>query len=398
MFYYTSKKSKKKSIFPPILQKLSEKIFMGELIINNANKISIFQIILLIIMAVGLKNHVFAIPPLIQTAKKDSWMSVLLALIISLIWVWIILAIHKKTDRENVFKWLMERGNKWIVFSLIIMLLVCLTFMSVATLKETVTWVNISMLPQTPKVVTALTLGIVCLALANTNLKAICIINQFLLFFVVILGFFVATVNLQYKDYSLLLPVFEHGFEPIVKGMIFPLSGFAELFLILLIQDKIKEKFRYRHFLVTLILLTILTIGPLIGAIIEFSQGEAEKLRFPAYEEWELVSIGHFIEHIFFFVIYQWLTGVFIRLGVFLYFIRELLSLLNKKYAKYMLYLVFIIIEVLTLYPMSDFKYSQLLFYVLLPFMAVFFLGFSFLFYFVVTISSRKDRRVNNEA
>ncbi len=325
-------------------------------------------------------------------------MSVILALLITLIWILIILAIHKKTNRENIFQWLLSRSNKWIVYTLIAMLVFSLMLMAVAALRETVTWVNISLLPETPRIVTAFSLGLVCFLMANTNLKSICITNQFLLFFVVILGFFVAIVNMQYKDYSLLKPMFEHGYEPIFKGSIFPLSGFSELFLLLLIQDKIKEKFSYKQFAITAILLTSLTIGPLIGAIIEFSQGEAEKLRFPAYEEWELVSIGHFIEHIFFFVIYQWLTGAYIRISFVFFLIRELLSINNNKYSKYYYYAVFIIVEVLTLYPLSDFLYSKILFYVLLPYTAYFLLGFSCLLFLVITIAARKDRRINHEA
>lgn len=348
--------------------------------------------------AVGLKNHVFVIPPLIQTAKKDSWLSVLLALAITLLWIFILMGIHKKLNKENITKWLFNNVNKGVVFVLIAALIIALILMSAATLRETVTWVNISLLPRTPRIVTALTLGIACLFMAKTNLKAICIINQYLLFFIVILGFFVATVNLQYKDYSLLTPVLEHGYVPIIKGAIFPLSGFVELFLILIIHDQIKENIRYRHFAITALLLTGLTIGPLTGAIIEFSVGEAEKIRFPAYEEWELVAIGQFIDHVFFFVIYQWLTGAFIRISFLLFFIREILSL-SKRFTKLMLYVIFVIVEILTLYPISDFVFSELLFHVLLPFTAMFLIGYSILLYLTGVISSRKDRRVlNNEA
>jgi spore germination protein (amino acid permease) len=347
--------------------------------------------------AVGMKNHVLVLPPLIQTAKKDSWISVLLALFLTLAWICIILSIHKKTNKENLLKWLFKHVNKWVASILTGALLITLIIMSVETLRETVTWVNISLLPQTPKIVTALTLGLVCLMMACTNLKSICIINQFLLFFVVIFGFFVATVNMQYKDYSLLLPMFEHGYTPILKGIIFPLSGFVELFLILLLQDKIKENFSFRHLAITLIILTGLTIGPLIGAIIEFSQREAEKLRFPAFEEWELVSIGHFIEHIFFFVIYQWLTGAFIRISMMFFFIKELLSQTKQK-AKLQLFLIFIVVEVLTLYPMNDFQYSKLLFERSIPFIAVFFIGFTILIYLSVTFASKHERGMKNEA
>lgn len=275
------------------------------------------------------------------------------------------------------------------------MLILVLTIMCGETLRETITWVNISLLPSTPRFITAFTFGLACLFMANSKLNSISVINQFLLFFIVILGFFVAIVNIQYKDYSLLLPVFEHGYTPILKGVIFPLSGFTELFLILIIQDKIRSRFRFSHFAILAILLTGLTIGPMIGAIIEFSQPEAGKQRFPAYEEWELVSIGQFIEHVFFFVIYQWLSGAFIRITFLLFFIRELLSL-NKKYAKVLFILIFIFIEVLTLFPISDFQYSKILFYNTIPFTAWFLFGFSILFYLVVLVASRKSRRVHN--
>lgn len=324
-------------------------------------------------------------------------MSVILALLITFAWLLIVIGISKKLKKENLLKWLSQNMNKWVVIILISLLIVALTLMSALTLRETVTWVNISLLPRTPRFIVALLLGIVCLLMAKTNLKSMCIINQYLLFFIVILGFFVATVNMQYKDYSLLTPMFEHGYTPIIKGVIFPLSGFAELFFILLIQDQIKETLRYRHFAITAILLAGLTIGPLIGAIIEFGQGEAEKLRFPAYEEWELVSIGHFIEHIFFFVIYQWLTGAFIRISFLFYFIRELLSL-TKNYTKHVLYIIFVIVEILTLYPISDFTYTAILFQILLPFIALFLIGYSILVYLFSLIASKKERRAYHEA
>ncbi len=344
-----------------------------------------------------MKNHVLVIPPLIQTAKKDSWISVLLAMLIAFVCIWMIVSIHKKTKKENLLKWLNEHVNKGVVAFLVGLLLLIFTIMSVVTLRETVTWINISLLPKTPEFVTAIILGLVCLLTACTNLKSICIINQFLLFFVVILGFFVATVNMQHKDFSLLLPVFEHGYRPILKGILYPLSGFIELIFILFIQDQIKEKLRFRYLAVTLFILTGLTIGPLVGAIIEFSQGEAERLRFPAYEEWELVAIGHFIEHIFFFVIYQWLTGAFIRITLMFFFIRELLSLINKK-VNQLFFAIFIVVIVLTLYPMNDFQYSFILFYVLIPFTAIFFIGFTIILYGFVTFAARHEKGMKNEA
>ncbi|WP_259455724.1 GerAB/ArcD/ProY family transporter [Bacillus sp. PK3_68] len=138
--------------------------------------------------------------------------------------------------------------------------------------------------------------------MATTNLRTLNILNIFLLFFIVIFGFFVAIANIQHKNYSLLLPILEHGYDPIMKSLIFQASGLAEIFIFLLLQHKINAPLRFRHYAAIIIILTVLTTGPLIGAIIEFGPVEAAKQRFPAYEEWGLVSLGTFIEHVDFYL------------------------------------------------------------------------------------------------
>ena len=77
-----------------------------------------------------------------------------------------------------------------------------------------------------------------------------------------VFGFFAAFTNLQVKDYSLLLPFFEYGLQPVLKGMIFPASAFVELIFFIFIQHKIKNRVRFSHFAVMLFILMFLTLGP----------------------------------------------------------------------------------------------------------------------------------------
>lgn len=352
------------------------------------------KIILLAITAIGLKSHVFAIPPLIQVSKKDSWMSVLLSLMITLIWILLVINIHRKTNKENIFDWLFKNLNKSFVSLILLVLVLYLSLMGGVTLRETMSWVNIALLPQTPEWLLSILFILACYTMAKSDLKTFGLINEYLLFFVVILGIFVATVNIQYKDYSLVKPFFENGYIPVFKGMVYPLSGFTELFLFLFIQHKIGGEIRYRHYAITVLILTGLTIGPLLGAISEFGQTEAAKQRFPAYEEWELVSIGHYIEHVFFFSIYQWLSGAFIRISLIIIIMKEILSR-YKKHSKVFLFIMIGLIEVFTLYPISDFYYSKILFYTLLPLTAWFFIGYSLLFNILVMFGSKKSGGVN---
>ncbi len=100
--------------------------------------------------------------------------------------------------------------------------------------------------------------------------------------------------------------------------------------MLLFLQHQYKDRIRWYHFGIMLFILMGLTLGPLIGAITEFGPVEAAKQRYPAYEEWGLVSIGRYIEHLDFFSIYQWLTGTFIRVSFMLYIVADLLKMTSK--------------------------------------------------------------------
>ncbi len=53
--------------------------------------------------------------------------------------------------------------------------------------------------------------------------------NIIVLSAVVVLGFFVAISNFQFKDFTLLKPMLEHGIAPVFSGVIYPLSGLIEI-------------------------------------------------------------------------------------------------------------------------------------------------------------------------
>ena len=300
---------------------------------KSIGPISILHVIFLSMTVIGLKNHVTILPPLLNEVGRDGWISVIFSAITLLPWLFLLVYIHTKTNQEPLKDWLKQKigniGSTIVIYSAATFLLVISAF----TMVETLQWVNTTFLPQTPVILLLVIYVILCILLASTNIQTIVIVNVFVLFGVVVFGFFVAFTNIQVKDYELLRPFFEHGFQPILKGMIYPASGFVELMILLFIQHQIKDRMRWYHFAIMLFILMGLTIGPLIGAITEFGPIEAAKQRYPAYEEWGLVTLGRFIEHLDFLSIYQWLTGTFIRVGFLLYVVVDLLNMTgdNKR-------------------------------------------------------------------
>ena len=294
---------------------------------KNVGSISILHVIFLSMTVIGLKNHVTIIPPLLDVAKRDGWASVLIAAVIIIFWLLLLVYIQSKSKQEPIRDWLDGTIGKTASTIVIYCIAIFLIILAAFTMVETLQWVNTTFLPQTPVIILLFIYTILCILLVTTSLQTIVILNVFVLFGVVVFGFFVAFTNIQVKEYHLLLPFFEHGFSPVLKGAIYPTSGFIELLMLLFLQHQYKDRIRWYHFGIMLFILMGLTLGPLIGAITEFGPTEAAKQRYPAYEEWGLVSIGRYIEHLDFFSIYQWLTGTFIRVGFFLYVIADLLKM-----------------------------------------------------------------------
>ncbi|MEK5232296.1 endospore germination permease [Lysinibacillus sp. FSL K6-0232] len=294
---------------------------------KSVGSIGILHVIFLSMTVIGLKNHVTILPPLLDTAKRDGWISVLFAATVLFFWLFLLVYIQTKTKQEPIRDWLNQKIGKVSATIVIYIIVIYLMVITAFTMVETLQWVNTTFLPQTPVIILLFIYTILCVLLVTTSLQTMVILNVFVLFGVVVFGFFVAFTNLQVKDYDLLRPFFEHGLHPVIKGMIFPASGFIELFILLFLQHQFKERIRWYHFAIMLFILTGLTLGPLIGAITEFGPTEASKQRYPAYEEWGLVTLGRYIEHLDFFSIYQWLTGTFIRVSFLLYIVADLLKI-----------------------------------------------------------------------
>ncbi|MEH6996690.1 GerAB/ArcD/ProY family transporter, partial [Neobacillus drentensis] len=126
-------------------------------------------------------------------------------------------------------------------------------------------------------------------------------------------GFLVGIGNFSNKNYNLLFPIFENGFDGFFQGFIYTFSGMFEIIFILFLTPYIKDRIKAKWLIFVGFILVSLTLGPLMGAITEFGSVEAAKLKNPAYEQWKLLMLGVHITRLDFLSIFQWLSGAFIR-------------------------------------------------------------------------------------
>jgi spore germination protein (amino acid permease) len=335
---------------------------------NKFDAISIVQMTLIMMTAIGLKVHVLIISFLMQSSGRDAWITVLLAALAVLIWGLLLLYIHNKTEAGNIFDWIESNIGKIPRFIFSNLLWFYLVFMAAFTLRETLVWTETTYLPETPRWITVPVVLLLCFFLANTSLQTMAMTNIIVLTAVLVLGHFVGFSNYQFKDFSMLKPILEHGFGPVFSGLIFSFSGMVELLLLIFMQHKIYDRIKFKHIVVNVALLSWLTLGPLIGSITEFGPTEASRQTYPAYEQWAIVSIGRFIEHLDFFSIYQWLSGNFIRVSFLLFAALETLKYKSKTGRKWVLVLFCLLTASYQFIPLNNPNYYQIEKNIIIPF------------------------------
>ncbi|TBL80410.1 endospore germination permease [Paenibacillus thalictri] len=350
---------------------------------------SVLQMCILLMLSVGLVNHVTIIPLLLHTAHKDSWISVIFAVPLCILWSFAPYYIAKKLNGTNLIQWLKTNNQSWLAFVTASLLFTYLFCNSYLTFREVLAWTKITYLPQTPVFVSGFTLMLVCVYAAIRGIKAISVAGGVLLPFVILLGYFVMSSNFQVKRYELLLPLFTSDSASIIRCMVFVFSSSMEFILIVLLQQHMSKIVKWWQVIILVIMILGLTLGPLMGSIAAFGY-EAEKLKYPAFEQWRLVQLGAFVSHVDFLSIYQWISGAFIRISLSLYLMIDILQMKSKKLRNFGYIAAGVVhVVMITFLNITDVQYSAILkTYYRIVFYCIF--PLSFLLLAVVFIKTRK--------
>ncbi|WKB37318.1 GerAB/ArcD/ProY family transporter [Terrilactibacillus sp. S3-3] len=259
-----------------------------------------------------------------------------------------------------------------------LMISLYIVFLAATTAKEMIAWTKVSYLATTPAFFLILIFVVLCIFMASTSLQTLAMVNVLLLSIILVLGHFVGISNMQFKDFSLLKPVLEHGMIPVFSGTLYAMSGGVEIIVLLFLAHKIHGVVQFKTIVINALLLVYLTMGPVIGAIAEFGPEEASKQVFPAYAEWSIISLGRFVEHMDFFSFYQWLSGSFIRVSLLMYISAEVYQIKKEKKKVFLLSFYGVLIMVFVLWPVNDMDYYALSKKIFIP--------LTFWFFFILSI------------
>lgn len=345
---------------------------------------------MIILLSIGIMNHVFIIPVLLQTSGRDAWISVLISIIPLMLVTGMTHYVARQMKDKSIHEWLEDNYGLVLTVLFKVMMSIFLYLICFYTLFDTTNWAKITFLTDTPIIVSMIVLLGLCLYAAIAGFKPIAISAGILLPFVVLLGFFIMTVNFQSKDYSQLLPILSKGWGPVWNGVLNSCAGSFEIIIYLFMQPKLAKPAKAWQLYVLSLALIGLTMGPLIGAITIFDPYEAARQRYPAYEEWRVATIGRYISQTDFFSIYQWLSGAFIRVSLSLYLMVDIWNIKKKLHRNISYAVVACLVLLISVFGPGDIRFLKILKIIYFPISALFLATLILILFILACISSRK--------
>ncbi|MFU1794971.1 endospore germination permease [Paenibacillus azoreducens] len=362
---------------------------------TKSASVNMFQICMVLMLMNGLTSHVMINPLLLDAAGRDSWLSVIFTTIPFIPWMLMLAFFIRKTGQGKFQEELAARTSPVISWILVAPLLVYLYLIGGITLFHTSNWTISNYLPATPKIVLIGTLAFLCYYMAKLGLRSIAIGAGILLPIVIALGFFVAIANTPQKNFNLLTPILENGIIPPLHGMIYVGGGFVEIIVILALQHQIKTKVKPWHLVVFGLIIAYITLGPIVGAISEFGPQEAAKQAESPYEQWRLVKIGEYIEHVDFLSVYQWLAGATMRIALSQYLLADILPFKSKVMAHRFILAISFSYVMISMLPITQNTFYQTLYFYYFPITLGTFLLFSLIWTGVIFLPKKKKEEAS---
>ncbi|OMF22227.1 hypothetical protein BK133_26685 [Paenibacillus sp. FSL H8-0548] len=305
---------------------------------EQKSMISISQLTILMIMNVVGSSILILPSQLVAEAKQDAWLSLLISLLLSILIVWLCLAIYRKHPGKTLIQIFEAILGKWTGKAISLLFIMMYPFLLCAlTLRSMGEFVKAQTMPDTPIEAIYVVFIIAVIYAVKLGIESIARTAEILSFIGFMMILFMTASLIPQIQLGNLLPVLEGGFKPVVQGIIPSMSfSFLEmvLFLMLLPHANMQAKAGKAlllgviigwSLLFTITLLSILVLG------VEITSSEI----YPTFGLAKKISIGHFFERVESTIAFAWFFTCFIRICIYFYVIvqglAQALNLKDKK-------------------------------------------------------------------
>lgn len=291
--------------------------------VSNADtvkySISNYQLIVLMIGSTTAYGHFVFVHLCLMFAGRDGWISLVSGISFGSLILYLQFKVILGKQGNSIIIRCKEAFGKWGGSGIGVIFVVYFLCVSAITIKTVVTFLGL-VYPTTPPsvfVLAELALGVWAV---RSGLEVFARTVEFLLPGLIILGLAASMLSMKDKDVTQLLPIFEHGLTPVLKGSLIFVAMFSEFIVYNLAADEanLKAKLPRQSWWFSLIIM-VMFLAPVIGPVMVFGEELAKRLAYPTFTEIQYIQVLNIIERFDVAGILLWTIGSFFRVTMFLY-------------------------------------------------------------------------------
>lgn len=282
-------------------------------------KIGSLQAVLLM-MSLVLPTAIITVPAsTVAAAKQDAWLSCIVGTLLVLPLTWLIVNLSLRFPGKTLFEYPEVILGR--VPGKIVSFLYLFTFLQSSSLavRQFGLFLVTTMMPYTPIIVFSIVLVAVTSYAVRNGLEVLCRYNQL---FIPVTGLLGVAFSLSVKDMKLtrLLPVFDVGLIPIVKGAFSPVAFIGLIFAMAVIIPYLsKPKEAYRVAYLSVLLNGFFLTVTVLESLLIFGPSMTSSMVYPTFNAIRTVSIANFLERLEAILLALWVLGGIAKLGVYYY-------------------------------------------------------------------------------
>jgi len=259
---------------------------------------------------------------LAKTAKQDAWLSVLFSLATTLLCIPIFISIANRMNGKSFVLYISSLLGKFGGRSLLCFFIFAYPFLIfILTLRDLSDFITTVISPETSSNVTNILMLVAVYFGVRSGVTVIGRSAE-LLFFIVVVIFIFVSVSLIYDlNIKTLLPVFEHGWKPIVEASL-QLTAFPylETILYLFFVPHLAKKGEWKKVVIQSTLISgFLYFSVVLLTVATLTQQIAANATYATYFVVRTISIAGFVERFEVLVTILWFVAIFFRLCLLMY-------------------------------------------------------------------------------
>ncbi len=270
-----------------------------------------------------------------KNGGRDSWIAIVISSILVFIYLIYVLNKWKRAGEDNFVEVYRKSLGKGLGNAALFLFLVVLFITLVECASMEADSMHENMLLETPKWYYLLFFIIPCIYVLLQDIVAEVIVTIIGIALIMVAGINLAILTSSYKQFALLLPIFENGinsgfFTCIIKSL--GLYGCASIALPYLKFIKDDNKKLIRNSIIALIILTQMQIVSVTGILMTFGPDRSSVMNYPKLLQTQQVSYVQFLEFGELYVMLQILGGWLLK--YLLTFYAILIILRDMKVSK----------------------------------------------------------------